>query len=111
MASLSKLFMVSLSAATLAGSLTVSTPAAAQWGWGPGWGYGYNNGAAVAGAAIGGLALGALLGAAVASQDQYAEPYYDAPPLRRGTRLCPAWQPIYDAWGNFLRYQRVRVAC
>ncbi len=109
MASLSKVLLVTFSAATFAAA---STPAAAQWwGWGPGWGYGYNNGAAVAGAAIGGLALGTLLGAAIASQDQYAAPYYDAPPSRRGTRLCPAWQPIYDDWGNFLRYQRVRVAC
>ncbi|MGJ0510279.1 MAG: hypothetical protein ACR652_24805 [Methylocystis sp.] len=90
----------------------MATPAAAQWGWGPGWGYGYgyNNGGAIAGAAIGGLALGALAGAAIASsQNQYAQPYYDAPP-RRG-RLCPAWQPIYDSWGNFVQYQRVRAPC
>jgi hypothetical protein len=98
-------------ALTTAASI-VSTPAAAQW-WGPGWGYGYgyNNGGAIAGAAIGGLALGALAGAAIAnSQNQQyaAQPYYESP--RRG-RLCPAWQPIYDSWGNFVQYQKVRVAC
>lgn len=98
-------------ALTTAASIA-STPAAAQW-WGPGWGYGYgyNNGGAIAGAAIGGLALGALAGAAIAnSQNQQyaAQPYYDSP--RRG-RLCPAWQPIYDSWGNFVQYQKVKVAC
>lgn len=94
---------------TMMSSLTAATPAAAQWwGWGPGY---HDNGAAIAGAAVGGLALGALLGAAAASQDQYDAPYYDAPPARRGARLCPAWQPIYDDWGNFIRYKRIRVAC
>lgn len=101
-----------LSLATAA-SVVTSTPAAAQWGWGPGWGYGYgyNNGGAIAGAAIGGLALGALAGAAIAnSQNQYAADPYDYAPPRRA-RLCPAWQPIYDSWGTFIEYRRVKVAC
>jgi hypothetical protein len=104
-----KTLSCALALATIASM--ASTPAAAQWwGWGPGWGYGYNNGGAIAGAAIGGLALGALAGAAIADSQnqQYAQPYYA--PARRG-RLCPAWQPIYDSWGNFVQYQRVRVAC
>lgn len=111
-----KFLAVCLSASTLAVAMTAATPASAQWGgwgwgggWGPGYGYGYNNGGAIAGAAIGGLALGALAGAAIAQQNQYAaQPYYAAP--RRG-RLCGAWQPIYDDWGNFLQYRRVKVAC
>ncbi len=110
MSTLRKKALCSLIALTTMSSIA-ATPAAAQWwGWGPGWGYGYNNGGAIAGAAIGGLALGALAGAAIAnSQTQYAQPYYDAP-VRRA-RSCPAWQPIYDSWGNFVQYQRVRVAC
>lgn len=114
-----KFLAVCLSVSTLAVGMTAATPASAQWGWGggwgggwgPGWGYGgYNNGGAIAGAAIGGLALGALAGAAISQsqQNQYAQPYYAAP--RRG-RLCGAWQPIYDDWGNFLQYRRVKVAC
>jgi hypothetical protein len=111
MASFRRTVSLCLAAAALSGSLSAATPAAAQWwGWGPGWGYGYNNGGAIAGAAIGGLAAGALLGAAIASQNQPAY-YYDAPPVRRRARLCPAWQPIYDGWGNFVRYQAVRAPC
>lgn len=94
------------------------TPALAQWGggWGPGWGYGgyggygYNNGAAMAGAAIGGMALGAVVGSAIAQQNQNSYGYGYAAPVRRA-RLCPANQPIYDEWGEFVGYRRVRVAC
>ena len=106
-----------ISALTLASGLT--TPSYAQWGWGGyggGWGgyggyggYGYNNGAAMAGAAIGGMALGAVVGSAIAQQNQnYGYGY--APPVRR-VRHCPANQPMYDEWGDFIGYRRVRVAC
>ena len=54
------------------------------WGGGPGpW---------VAGA-IGGLALGAV---AAGAYNNYG---------------CVANQPVYDDWGQFVGYQRVRVAC
>lgn len=72
------------------------------WGYGrPGWGYGYGwrpgwggPGPWVAGA-VGGLAVGAL---AAGAYDGYG---YG----------CVANRPMYDAWGNFLGYRRVRVAC
>ncbi|HMN73725.1 MAG TPA: hypothetical protein PKA55_17840 [Rhodoblastus sp.] len=75
------------------------------WRGGPGWrgGYGYGYGWRrgwggpgpwVAGA-VGGLALGAI---AAGAYNGYG---YG----------CVANRPMYDSWGNFLGYQRVRVAC
>jgi hypothetical protein len=114
-----------VSTVTLALSVIVVSPAAAQWGgWGNGgYGYGYNNGynynngygygydnsGAAAGAAIGGLALGAIAGAAMSQENQYTQPRYAAQ-TRRG-RLCNAWQPIYDDWGNFQQYRLVKATC
>lgn len=70
-----------------------------RWGYrGGGWGYRGGWGAPVAAGLIGGLALGA---AAAASHPYYGG-YY--------SRACyPADQPVYDDWGNFLGYRRVRV--
>lgn len=73
------------------------------WRGGPGWrgGYGYGYGWRrgwggpgpwVAGA-VGGLALGAI---AAGAYNGYG---------------CVANQPVYDTLGNFIGYQRVRVAC
>ena len=110
-----------VAAAALVVAISSSPPALAQWGWGGyggGWGgyggygggYGYNNGAAMAGAAIGGMALGAVVGSAIAQQNQNNYGYGYAQPVRRA-RLCPANQPVYDEWGEFVGYQRVRVPC
>jgi hypothetical protein len=116
-----------VSTVTLALFVIVVTPAAAQWGgWGNGGygygynngynngygygnGYGYDNGGAAAGAAIGGLALGAIAGAAMSQESQYTQPRYAA--QAHNGRLCNAWQPIYDDWGNFQQYRLVKASC
>ena len=77
-------------------------------GWGGGWGGG---GWGYGGAALTGLALGAVAASAVQNQYGYAQPYYGyARPYRRA-RLCVANQALYDDWGDFIGYRRVRVAC
>ena len=77
-----------------------ATPAAAwgRWGGGYGWHRGGWRGPGpwVAGA-IGGLALGAM---AAGAANNYGYGYG-----------CVANQPVYDNWGNFVGYRRVRVAC
>ncbi|MFO1167502.1 MAG: hypothetical protein U1E19_05190 [Rhodoblastus sp.] len=64
------------------------------WGGGRHWGHrgGWGAGPWVAGA-IGGLALGAV---AAGAYNNYG---------------CVANQPVYDDWGQFVGYQRVRVPC
>jgi hypothetical protein len=131
MRSLQKAILAGFSGFALAASVFVVTPAVAQWGgWGSGWGnggydygdnsgYGYSNGygygsgydnsGAVAGAAVGGMALGAIAGAAMSQESQYAQPQYST--RRSGGRLCNAWQPIYDDWGNFQQYRLVKATC
>jgi hypothetical protein len=122
MAVIKRIFTSTLIAATFVAGATVTTPAMAQWGgWGgPGWGYGGGyggwggggygyNGGAVAGAAIGGMALGAILGSAITQQSQNNYGYGYAP-VRRA-RLCPGRQALYDEWGDFVGWQRVRVPC
>lgn len=78
---------------------TTSTPASA---WCNAWGcYGGGPDAgAVAAGAIGGLALGAMAGAAAAQA---------APPP--AYRTCVTREAVYDDWGRFAGYRRVRVAC
>ena len=115
-----RIVSINMVVASLILGLSSSSPALAQLGWGGyggGWGgyggyggYGYNNGAAMAGAAIGGMALGAVVGSAIAQQNQNNYGYGYAQPARRA-RLCPANQPVYDDWGEFVGYRRVRVAC
>lgn len=100
------------------GMLTVAllsnTPANAWgrggWGYGGygGWGYGgYGYGAAIAGAAVAGLALGAIAASATPYPYGYGYNYYSYGP----PRLCIVNQPVYDGWGNFAGYQRVRTPC
>lgn len=60
--------------------------------------------AAFAAGAIGALAVGALAAGAM------NQPAYAAPPAYYAEPSC--WferQPVYDAWGRFIRYERVRV--
>ncbi len=103
-----KTFTAALAALTLGATVAATaTPADAfgrHGGWrgghgyyGGGYGYGWRHrgwggpGPWVAGA-IGGLALGAVAAGAY----NYG---------------CVANQPVYDDWGRFLGYRRVRVAC
>ena len=86
------------------------------WGYG-GWGGGYGGwgggygGWGYGGAALTGLAIGAVAASAAQNQYGYAQPYYGyARPYRRA-RLCVANQALYDDWGDFLGYRRVRIAC
>ncbi|MBX3528712.1 MAG: hypothetical protein KDJ44_09860 [Rhodoblastus sp.] len=89
-----KIITASIAALTLAGTVaTTATPAAAWghrhhggWGWGPG---------AAVGLGIAGLAAGAIAASA-------APVYYDT---------CVTRQAVYDDWGRFRGYRRVRVAC
>jgi hypothetical protein len=84
---------VSLAAFAIVGA----TPASAAWHGGWGWG------APVAAGIIG----GAVVGAAVAGA--YA-PYYYGPPVAYAAPAC--WfqsQPVYDPYGRFMGYRRVRV--
>ncbi|MEI2735008.1 MAG: hypothetical protein V9G24_09490 [Rhodoblastus sp.] len=94
-----KTISASIAALTLVGAVAAGTTPAAAWcnGWtcysdGPSAG-------AIAGGVIGGLALGAMAAGAAAAAPQ---PVY-------GT--CIARQAIYDDWGRFRGYRRVRVAC
>jgi hypothetical protein len=96
-----KLVTGGLAALTLGMTIAATaTPADAQWrhGWGGGgWGGGGWGGPAAAGV-IGGLALGAVAAGAAGGYGY-------------GGYSCVANQPVYDPYGNFVGYQRVRVAC
>jgi hypothetical protein len=99
-----KFLTVGVAALTLGATALSATPASAQWrhhgGWGGGgWHRGGGWGAPAAAGVIGGLALGAI--AAGAANGGYYGGGYG----------CVANQPVYDDWGNFVGYQRVRVAC
>jgi hypothetical protein len=82
-------------------------------GWGGGWGGGYGGWGYGGGGMLAGMALGAM-----AAQNSYGygyggygQPYYGyARPYRRA-RLCVANQALYDDWGDFIGYRRVRIAC
>lgn len=85
-----KIITASIAALTLAGAVSATaTPAAAWHRYGWGWG-----GPAIAAGVVGGLALGAM---AASSQPYYA--------------TCVTREAVYDGWGNFRGYRRVRVAC
>jgi hypothetical protein len=127
MRKLHRIMAAGLVVATFVGGVT---PASAQWGWGPGWGYGgwgggwggyggwgggwggyggWGGGGAIAGAAVAGMALGAIAASAARQNDYYyggyARPYY------RRARWCVGRQALYDDWGNFAGYRRVRYRC
>jgi hypothetical protein len=97
-----KIITGGMAALTLAATVgATATPASAQWrhGWGGGgWHRGGGWGGPAAAGVIGGLALGAI--AAGAAGGGYGYGYG-----------CVANQPVYDPYGNFVGYQRVRVAC
>jgi hypothetical protein len=55
------------------------------------------------------MALGAIAASAARQNDYYyggyARPYY------RRARWCVGRQALYDDWGNFAGYRRVRYRC
>lgn len=78
-------------------------------GWGGGYGgWGYGGGGMLAGMALGAMAAQNSYGYGYGG---YGQPYYGyARPYRRA-RLCVANQALYDDWGDFIGYRRVRIAC
>ncbi|MFN4011624.1 MAG: hypothetical protein ACK4K8_16865 [Pannonibacter sp.] len=83
--------------------MPVSTPAQARDGFN--------------GAIFGGLAAGALVGGAIAGAGRgygYApRPYYEPAPVYVGPRYVEpdcfiSKRPIYNRWGDFVGYRRVR---
>ena len=93
-----------LAAVTLAGSLAASSAPAAAWGH-RGWGGPFAAGV------IGGLATGAIIGSVARPAYGYGygypaygygpEPVYDPCYVTR--------RPVYDGYGDFAGYRRVRV--
>jgi len=94
---LKKTLAVSLAALTMTAAVaTTSTPAAAAHG----------HHAAFAAGLLGGLAVGAIATGGVA-------PYYGASPYYgAGPYYDDCWidsRPVYNHWGDFVGYRRVRV--
>ncbi|MBX3525951.1 MAG: hypothetical protein KF904_07085 [Rhodoblastus sp.] len=88
-----KIITASIAALTIAGAVSATATPAAAWGHRHhgGWGWG---GPAIAAGVIGGLTLGAM---AAAAQPAYA--------------TCVQRTAVYDDWGRFRGYRRIRVAC
>ncbi len=106
---ISKAAIAGLAALSLTASVfaTVEPAAAENWhrgwhggGWHGGWHGGGWHGRGWAGPAIvGGLAAGALLAAPYAYNYGYGYGYHG----------CTAYQPMYDAYGNYIGQQLVRT--
>jgi hypothetical protein len=67
------------------------------------------------GALFGGMAAGALVGGALAGAGRYAPPppYYGPAPVYAGPRYYESdcyvtRRPVYNSWGDFVGYNRVR---
>jgi hypothetical protein len=88
-------FTASLAALSLAGTLALASSPASASGWNHHW-----NGPLAAGV-VGGLALGAVAGGGYPSAAYYVAPAYEGCYFAR--------RPIYDGWGEFVGYRRVRV--
>ncbi len=113
-----KFITAGLIATTLVTAVVASTPASAwyrRYGWyGGGWGWGAP---AIAAIGLGALAVGAVAAGAKAypfyggcygyGSCGYPAAYGYAYPAR----FCVVRNPVYDDWGNFVGYQRMRVAC
>lgn len=87
-----KTIVASLAALAMAGAVASSATPAAAWGWKHhhhGWG-----GAGIAAGVIGGLTLGAIAASAADRSD-----------------TCVVRQRVYNDYGDFVGYRRVRVAC
>jgi hypothetical protein len=131
MCRISKAARAGLGALMLSTAGAAATPAEAWWygpgwGWGGGWGWGWGGGAVAAGL-VGGLALGAVASAAAApwgypyyAYPTYAYPAYSyrgypyryASPYRRvRAHVCVVRNPVFDGWGRFAGYRRLRVFC
>ncbi len=106
-----KIITTGLVAATLATAVVASTPASAwyrRYGWyGGGWGWGAP---AIAAIGLGALAVGAAAGAG--AYPYYGGcGYYGSCGYAYPAHFCVTRSPVYDDWGNFVGYQRTRVAC
>ena len=120
MSKIRKIITTGLIAATLATAVVASTPASAwyrRYGWyGGGWGWGAP---AIAAIGLGALAVGAVAAGAGAYPYYGGCGYYGSCgyPAAYGyaypapARFCVTRSPVYDDWGNFVGYQRMRVAC
>jgi hypothetical protein len=111
---MSKAIIAGLAALSLgASALATADPASAAWrgggrmgawhgGWrGGGWhGGGWHGGGWWGPAIVGGLAASALLAAPYAYGYGYGYPYGGS---------CYSYQPMYDAYGNFIGNQAVQV--
>jgi len=111
-----KIITTGLVAATLASAVVASTPAAAwyrRYGYGYGYGGGWGWGApAIAAGVLGAVALGAVAtGAGAYPYYPAYSPYPVGYGYPYGPRSCVVQNPLYDGWGNFVGYQRARVAC
>ena len=126
-----KSLMAGMAAVTLFSAVAASTPASAQWGWGPGWGggwgggwgygggwggYGGGYGMGMAGAMVGAAAIGALAATAV-TQSQYNNAYYRQPvyvavPVPVRARRLGRLRTCYvTQWDSFEGYVQVAVPC
>jgi hypothetical protein len=129
-----KFILGGLAAVSFSASIAASTPAEAWyrpygwyggggWGWGGGWGGGWGwGGPAIAAGVLGGLALGSIAAGAAAPYYGYPYPYgYAAYPYAGypyggyayavPRRVCRVRSPVFDAWGRFAGYRRLRVRC
>ena len=114
MSKIRKVITTGLIATTLATAVLASTPASAwyrRYGW-YGGGWGWLGAPAIAAIGLGALAVGVVAGGAGAypyygGYYGYPAAYGDAYPAR----FCVVRNPVYDDWGNFVGYQRMRVAC
>lgn len=119
MSKIRKIITTGLIATTLATAVLASTPASAwyrRYGWyGGGWGWGWGA-PAIAAIGLGALAVGAAAGSYPYYGGCYG--YYGScgyPAAYGGyaypARFCVVRNPVYDDWGNFIGYQRMRAPC
>jgi hypothetical protein len=91
-ANFKKTLTVSLAALTMTAAVASATPAAA----------GYGRHGAFAAGLLGGLAVGAIAAGGVS-------PYYSAGPYYGYGDCWIDSRPVYNRWGDFVGYRRVRV--
>lgn len=102
MTMLKKTMTASLAALTVAGALCGTSAPAAAWyrcGWG----------GPVAAGLLGGLAAGAIIGSATHPYGYGYGPAYAYGPEPVYDSCYLARRPVYDAYGDFSGYRRVRV--
>ncbi|MGC1863164.1 MAG: hypothetical protein WA733_19125 [Methylocystis sp.] len=114
MSKIRKIITTGLIATTLATAVVASTPASAwyrRYGGYYGGGWGWGGAPAIAAIGLGALAVGAVAAGAGAYPYYGGYGYPAAYGYAYPARLCVTRSPVYDDWGNFVGYQRMRVAC